>query len=191
MGQLRRTLNVLLKNLIGIVIFLFLYLIANLLTEVISNQTYQDVIRFLNSNIVLILIIIVLSVLSELFWALNFPFNLPAPFFSATFGVLIVELVLQITRFIENLTDTRIEFLNDPFINIIYTVVFLIVLVLGYIMIIIDITNPKVIRHKRTHVEEKSEDKKEMDEIKETIRKDKKEKKGKVKEKRLKKRKRI
>jgi len=176
MGQLKRTLSVLLKNLIGTIIFLFLYLIANLLTEVITNPTYHDIIKFLNSNIFLIFGIIILSVLSELFWVLNFPFNLPAPFFSATFGVLVVELVLQITRFIENLTNTELAFLNKSVINIIYTIVFLAVLILGYIMIMMDIMNPKVIKSKRSHTEEKDEDKKEMDEIKQTIRKDKEDK---------------
>ena len=83
---------------------------------------------------------------------------------------------MQITRFIENLTNTELAFLNKSVINIIYTIVFLAVLILGYIMIMMDIMNPKVIKSKRSHTEEKDEDKKEMDEIKQTIRKDKEDK---------------
>jgi len=134
--------GIIISKLISILIFLILLSIANYLIPLISTPEYQKIVWFINDNFGFLVSMSIIFAIGEIFFALPFPFNLPAPFFSATGAVFIVALIGKIFEFIEAFTYGEVSF---PFwvISIaIYPIVFLIVFIAGYATIIASFFSP-------------------------------------------------
>ena len=158
MGQIKSFFKVIFGRLIGLLIFLVLLGIANLLKYVINNQVFLEVVQFLNINLKLIIIIGLIFLVSDLFWILVFPFNLPAPILSAIASIFVITFLFKVGFLIEKFLE--ISFLSkiEPFSTGIYLLVFFIVLISGYFSIFSKIG----IRERREIWVEKRVEKKEI-----------------------------
>jgi len=151
MGQGRSIFKVFLNKLIGFLVFLVLLGIAYILIDFIPNQIYEDIVIFLFSNLFLILLITIAATISEMFWVLDFPLNLPAPLFSGTMAVLMAEFFYNLSIFIGTLMDKNLLPIDKTTQLSIYLLLFAIVLIIGYIKILFYFFKPK-----KTYTEEKS-----------------------------------
>jgi hypothetical protein len=119
----------------GLLLFLFLLYIANNLSFFTDNPLNYQVILFLNSHVWLLVLITFAFLIGEIFNALIFPLNLPAPFFNAVGAVLLVGFLIRIFALFDILVDNNIFHFLDTLSFIIYPFVFIIVLIGGYILI--------------------------------------------------------
>jgi len=125
----------LLSKLFGIIFFLLILLILNILTVSVDNYFFNQVVYFLNQNAAFIISISVVFLIGDLFEALFFPLNLPAPLFNAAGAVLLVNFTFRVFDFVERLLDENMFQVFRDFSGLIYAAVFLIVLIVGYIAI--------------------------------------------------------
>lgn len=115
------------SRLFGIMVFLIILFLLNLLVSVVDVEILTKVVAFLNENLVIILAISVAFFIAELFGALVFPFNLPTPIFNAVGAVFLASFILRIL----SLADFLEGFVNAISLFI-YPLVFLAVIVFGY-----------------------------------------------------------
>jgi len=135
MGQVKSTLKIVLSKILGVIIFLAMVLLVNILTYFFQNQYLEVVVKFLNSNLWILILMSALFMLAEIFWVLDFPLNLPAPFFSAVSSLFLISFILQLLSYIgisQNIIPASIINLLNI---IIYPLVFFIVLITGYVKI--------------------------------------------------------
>jgi hypothetical protein len=74
----------------GFVFFLLLLVIANILIPSINNQSFADIISFLNANIFLLLAITFLGMVNDIFWNSSLPINLLAPVSSTILSIYLI-----------------------------------------------------------------------------------------------------
>jgi hypothetical protein len=120
----------------GLLLFLFLLYIANNLSFFTDNPLNYQVILFLNSQVWLLVLITIAFLIGEIFNALIFPLNLPAPLFNAAGAVLLAGFLIRIFALFDILLDNNIFHFLDTLSFIIYPFVFIIVLIGGYILIL-------------------------------------------------------
>jgi hypothetical protein len=120
----------------GLLLFLFLLYIANNLSFFTDNPLNYRIILFLNSQIWLLVLITFAFLFGEIFNALIFPLNLPAPLFNAVGAVLLAGFLISIFTLFDILLNINIFHIFDTLSFIIYPFVFIIVLIGGYIAII-------------------------------------------------------
>ena len=92
----------------GLLLFLFLLYIANNLSFFTDNPLNYQVILFLNSQIWLLVLITIAFLIGEIFNALIFPLNLPAPLFNAVGAVLLVGFLINLFALFDILLDNNI-----------------------------------------------------------------------------------
>ena len=125
--------KIVLSRVIGLMIFLlFLFLINNFTLDV---EGYILVVDFINANAILLIVMSLLFMIAEVLFALPFPFNLPAPIFSAFIAMLLVRFILRVFGLIDVLIKQNIFSIFAPFSFIIYIIVFFAVIIGGYISI--------------------------------------------------------
>ena len=146
MGQIKLAFQVLLTSIIGLLIFLVLLAIVNLLSPYISNIYYNQATLFLNNNVWLILSLTVIILIGNIFQVLDFPLNLPYPLFKGVSGFLIVLFIFQVFLFIEKLTNINFPLPLDLIAYLIAFLVLIIVIIMEYIYLFSDISRG---RHKR------------------------------------------
>ena len=120
----------------GLLVFLFLLYIANNLSFFTDHPLNYQIILFLNSQVWLLVLITFALLIGEIFNALIFPLNLPAPLFNAVGAVLFVGFLIRIFALFDILVDINIFHFLDTLSFIIYHFVFIIVLIGGYILIL-------------------------------------------------------
>lgn len=120
----------------GLLLFLFLLYIANNLSFFTDNPLNYQIILFLNSHVWLLVLITFAFLIGEIFNALIFPLNLPAPLFNAVGAVLLVGFLIRIFALFDILLYINIFHIFDTLSFIIYPFVFIIVLIGGYILIL-------------------------------------------------------
>lgn len=138
MEQIRLVGRVVLSRLLGFVIFMILLFAANMLIPYIGNSTYNSVVYFINDNAYVIVVFTVLVLISELFSVLAFPFNLPAPLFNAIGGLFLVKFVFDLIIFVDSTIKMPANLPYEIFRNLAYVLVFLFVIVIGYVKILIE-----------------------------------------------------
>jgi hypothetical protein len=118
------------------IIFILVLLGLNLLKEFIYSPILFQIIDFLNANILLILLISVFLIIGDIFWWIQFPFDLPSPFFYALGGVAITSFIIKMVTFVvKMITGQDIGFAGTTASYILYPLVFIIVMVIGYVNI--------------------------------------------------------
>jgi len=124
--------SVFVSRMIGIIIFLIIIVLANILTHYVSDPVYLAGVSFLNENFWLLLFITIIFLVGDLFFASPFPINLPAPIIRAVGSVFVIAFLLHVFQWVDSVTATSLY----PFIwllsYVIVPVVFFIVLVSGY-----------------------------------------------------------
>ncbi len=131
--------GILLSRIVGIIVFLILLGLLNILAEsVLHGAIFQQVVAFLNANVWLLILITVILLIGELFGALVFPLNLPAPIFSAIGSVFIVLFIFRVFDLAATISGVAVLRIFESFAYLIYPLVFLVVLIGGYITIAVE-----------------------------------------------------
>jgi hypothetical protein len=117
----------------GLLLFLVILAVANLLIPFINNEIYFKTIYFFNNNLLFLVILSVIFLIGALFDALFFPFNLPAPIFNAIGGVLVAVFVFRIFGFIDLVGKIDVFRNLSLLAYLIYFLIFVFVIIFGYI----------------------------------------------------------
>jgi len=128
-------LKVAVSRIVGLIVFLIVLFLLNMLTFAVSFHLLDQVVIFLNTNLVLILFMSVVVGLGEIFGVMKFPYNLPAPLVNACGAVLIVAFIFQLMFFVFMLGHIPLVGLFRFLQYLIYPLVFIIVLIVGYVKI--------------------------------------------------------
>nr|WP_321350192.1 hypothetical protein [uncultured Methanoregula sp.] len=116
----------------GIICFLIVVVLANILKEFIRNPTLLSGIEFLNTNFWLLLVIGIIIFVADIFAAFPFPLNLPFPVIKAVGSVFIVAFVLRIFEWVDMITANNLYHYFWLLSFVIVPLVFILVLVTGY-----------------------------------------------------------
>ncbi|MEA3514548.1 MAG: hypothetical protein U9R34_03670 [Nanoarchaeota archaeon] len=142
----KTVLGVTLSRLIGLVVFL---LILGLLNYIQFNNIINlQVVNFLNQNLGVIIILSILFYLGELFSIFRFPLNIPSPLFNSLGGIFLVGFIFRIFYMLGKVLNQDAFFafkFLEPFAIIL---VFVIVIISGYIKIVIELI-PKTKQEKK------------------------------------------
>ena len=121
---------------IGIITFLIVLVLANILTLYVGNEIFRSGVNFLNNNFWLLLLIGIILFIADIFSAFPFPLDLPAPIIRAIGSVFIIAFVLRIFEWVDFVTGNNIYAFFWLLSFIIVPLVFILVLATGYYEII-------------------------------------------------------
>lgn len=124
--------KIIILRVFGMVLFLSFLCIANFLPFFTDNPLNYQVIQFLNENIGLVILMGITFLFGEIFNALIFPFNLPAPLFNASGSLLLVAFIFRVFSLVDILVNEKIFLIFSKIAFLIYPFVFIIVLLGGY-----------------------------------------------------------
>jgi hypothetical protein len=124
------------SRMIGIICFLIIVVLANLLTYYVTNSVFTSGITFLNENFPLLILIAVVLLSADIFDAISFPFNLPAPLVRAIGSVFLLLFLLRVIQFVDSVAATNFYTPSWYFAFLIVPLIFLIVLISGYYAIL-------------------------------------------------------
>jgi hypothetical protein len=123
-------------RMIGIISFLIIVVLANILTFYVANPVFQSGVGLLNANFWLLLIIGIIMFVADIFTAFPFPLDLPAPVIRAIGSVFIIAFILRIFEWVDIVTGSNIYQFFWLLSFVVVPVVFILVLVTGYYEII-------------------------------------------------------
>jgi hypothetical protein len=141
MGERRKesVVGILISRVIGLVIFLILLGILNVLAgDYVQSPIFLQIVAFLNANLGLLILISVIFLVGDLFGALVFPLNLPGPVFGAVGAVFLVMFLIRLFSLVGEITGVGFFALFETFALPIYALVFIIALIGGYIALFAD-----------------------------------------------------
>ncbi|HVP96542.1 hypothetical protein [Methanoregula sp.] len=127
------------SRMIGILCFLIVVVLANILTFYVANPLYHAGVDFLNLNFWLLMLIGIIIFIGDIFGAFPFPMNLPAPIIKAIGSVFIIAFVLRVFQWVDTATGNNIYHYFWLLSFVIVPVVFIVVLLAGYYEIICDL----------------------------------------------------
>ena len=127
------------SRMIGIISFLIVVVLANILTYYVKSPLYHSGVDFLNLNFWLLLLIGIIIFVADIFGAFHFPLNLPAPVIKAIGSVFIIAFVLRVFEWVDTTTGNNIYHYFWLLSFVIVPIVFIIVLLAGYYEIICDL----------------------------------------------------
>jgi hypothetical protein len=127
------------SRMIGIISFLIVVVLANILTYYVKSPLYHSGVDFLNLNFWLLLLIGIIIFVADIFGAFPFPLNLPAPVIKAIGSVFIIAFVLRVFEWVDTTTGNNIYHYFWLLSFVIVPIVFIIVLLAGYYEIICDL----------------------------------------------------
>ncbi|HOI12940.1 MAG TPA: hypothetical protein PLG75_03745 [Methanoculleus sp.] len=132
--------EVLISRIIGIVIFLIVLAILNILSGTyVQNPIFLQIVAFLNANLGLLILISVIFLVGDLFGALAFPLNLPGPVFGAVGAVFLVMFLFRLFLLVGEITGVEVFALFErAFALPVYILVFIVALVGGYVALFAD-----------------------------------------------------
>jgi len=158
----KSVLRALFSRVAGFLIFLILLLAANFLMDYIPGSVYSSVVLFINYNVGLFFIMMLIGIASDVLWIFDFPLNLPAPIASAFLSYYIIIFIFRFFIFIR--TYIYFDFVL-PF-SLLY-VVPLVVLLGGYLLILIRRGKSRKSSEEKEEPEEKREAKPRVEKPKE------------------------
>ncbi len=119
-------------RMIGIISFLIIVVLANILTHYVQNTVYLSGVAFLNDNFWLIVLIGIVLFVADIFAAFPFPLDLPAPVIRAIGSVFVIAFVLRVFEWVDLMTGNNIYHFFWLLSFIVVPLVFLLVLISGY-----------------------------------------------------------
>lgn len=135
MNQARNVAGIFLSKLLGVLIFLVILGLLNFLIPYVDEFVFREIVGFLNANLLLILLFTLFFCVAEMFFALVFPINLPAPLFSSFGSVFLVSFIFNVLGFIDSNFKMGLNGLLNEVYFFIVVIVFLIVFISGYIIV--------------------------------------------------------
>ncbi len=136
------------SRMIGVLCFLIVVVLANILKYYISNPLYVSGVAFLDINFWLLLLIAIIIFVADIFGAFPFPLNLPAPVIKAIGSVFIIAFVLRVFEWVDTTTGNNIYHYFWLLSFVIVPIVFIIVLLAGYYEIVCDLWAKAKLREK-------------------------------------------
>jgi hypothetical protein len=132
--------EVLISRIIGLVIFLIVLAILNILAGAyVQAPIFLRIVAFLNANLALLILISAIFLIGDLFGVLEFPLNLPGPIFGAVGAVFLVMFLFRLFSLIGEITGIELFTLFERTLALpVYILVFTIVLIGGYIALFAD-----------------------------------------------------
>ncbi len=128
--------GILISRLVGFVIFLIFLGILNIIAESYRGEIFLQIVGFLNANLGLLVLITVVFLVADLFGALRFPLNLPAPLVNAVAAVFMVTFLIRLFVLVADISGVGVFLLFEELAYLIYPAVFLIVLIGGYAVLL-------------------------------------------------------
>ncbi len=124
------------SRMIGIICFLIVVVLANILTFYVANPVYHSGVNFINGNFWLLIFIAVILMVADIFGAFKFPLNLPSPLIKAIGSVFLIAFILRVFEWVDTVASLNIypSFWLVSFLVV--PLVFLLVMAVGYIEII-------------------------------------------------------
>lgn len=120
------------SRLLGIVIFLVVLAIARVAAATSGNGLFHTLVDFLYVNMALIIFIGILFLVAECFGVLLFPLNLPAPLFNALASIFLVSFIIRLLELVNGYYGLEIASVLDVLEVLLYPLLFILVLVVGY-----------------------------------------------------------
>jgi hypothetical protein len=120
------------SRMIGIICFLIVVVLANILTYYVASPVYHSGVTFINENFWLLVLISIILLVADLFGAFPFPLNLPAPIIRAFGSVFCIAFVLSVFQWVDRNFGTSLYQFFWVLAFLVVPLVFLIVLVTGY-----------------------------------------------------------
>jgi len=117
---------------IGIIGFLIVVVLANILMYYVSNPLYHSGIGFINDNFWLLLLIAIILFVGAIFGSFPFPLNLPEPIIKAIGSVFCIAFFLRMFQWVDSVAATNLYPIFWFLSFLIVPLVFLIVLISGY-----------------------------------------------------------
>lgn len=127
----RSVFRIILSNIAGFIFFLIILAVANILLKYIPSAIYADVVKFFNANIILFLVMMLISMVNDIFWSFYFPLNILAPVSSALLSIFIIVFFYRVWDFLNSYIQSDVAIPGGM-----YTPVALLVLVVGYTLIL-------------------------------------------------------
>ena len=124
------------SRMIGIICFLIIVVLANILTYYVTNSFYNSCVTFLNENFWLLIIIAVTLLVGDIFGVFAFPLNLPAPIIKAIGSVFFIFFVLRVIQWVDSIAATNFYTPSWYIAFLVVPLIFLIVLASGYYAIL-------------------------------------------------------
>ena len=123
-------------RMIGIISFLIIVVLANILTYYVASPVFYSGVGLLNANFWLLLLIGIIIFIGDIFTAFPFPLDLPAPVIRAIGSVFIIAFVLRVFEWVDRLAGSNIYQFFWFLSFVVVPIVFLLVLLSGYYEII-------------------------------------------------------
>jgi len=123
-------------RMIGIISFLIIVVLANILTYYVASPVFYSGVYLLNANFWLLLCIGIILFIGDIFTAFPFPLDLPAPVIRAIGSVFIIAFVLRVFEWVDRLAGSNIYQFFYFLSFVVVPIVFLLVLLSGYYEII-------------------------------------------------------
>ena len=133
---MRKILSIIFSKAMGIVFFVLILFALNMIEPFFDSRVLTAFVSFFNEHLSYILIMSIVIAIAEIFFVFTFPFNLLAPLVSAFGAVLLVRFIFRMLGMVENVLSINILYVFSFFSGLIYTIVFLITLISGYVSLI-------------------------------------------------------
>jgi hypothetical protein len=124
--------RVFVMRMIGIICFLIVVVLANILTYYVASPIYHSGVNFINENFWLLILLSIILLVADLFGAFPFPLNLPAPIIRAIGSVFCIAFILRVFLWVDDVAQTSFYQIFWYLSFLIVPLVFLIVLATGY-----------------------------------------------------------
>ena len=124
------------SRMIGIICFLIVLVLANILLYYIANPVYHSAIALVDENFWLLILIAIIFLVGDIFGTLPFPINLPAPVFKAFGSVFSIAFILKIIQWIDTVASMNLYNIFWFLSFLIVPLVFLVVLATGHLEIL-------------------------------------------------------
>lgn len=128
--------RIVIHDIVSFIVFLIILGFLNISLDFFDSNILFEVVRLLNNNIWLIFVFSVIFTIGEVFGSFRFPGNLPAPIFNAIGSIFLLNFLFKIFRLVGNLSEINtFDNLSKSF-PFLYPIIFLLVLLGGYISIL-------------------------------------------------------
>lgn len=118
-----------LSHLLGLLVYLVVLGILNLVANAYPESVWHGLIGFLNATVWVVVVLTVLNLLADLVLGLPFPTSLPGPLLRAGAAALTAWYVVQLLLVVDRLFGLGVFVALAPLAIVLYAAVFLLVLV--------------------------------------------------------------
>ena len=119
----------------GVLGYLFLLIligVLNILANNVGNYVFQEIVNFLNQNLLIILLIPISLFLGNIFELFKFPYKIVYPLFNAFGSILWIELIFRAIKLINVLVEKDVYSIFKPFYWPTMILIPLVILAVGY-----------------------------------------------------------